>query len=54
MKSYFADPDSPKEALLNKVTIGNDRIKVWLRISHDLNVSLKPVQHSIIFFVYSM
>ena len=29
----------------------NDRIKVWLRISHDLNVSLKPVQHTNIFCV---
>ena len=26
-------------------------MKVWLRILHDLNVSLKPVQHTIIFFV---
>ena len=52
LKSYFADPESAKEALLNKVTIFcNDRINVLLRISHDLNVSLKPVQHTIIFFV---
>ena len=51
LKSYFADPESTKEALLNKVTFCNDRIKVWLRISHDLNVLLKPVQHTIVFFV---
>ncbi|CAH3185100.1 unnamed protein product [Porites lobata] len=36
-KSYFADPESVKEVLRNKVTFCNDRIKVWLRISHDLN-----------------
>ncbi|CAH3176842.1 unnamed protein product [Porites lobata] len=27
LKSYFADPESTKEALLNKVTFCNDRIK---------------------------
>ena len=51
LKSYFADRESVKEVLLNKVTFCNNRIKVWLRISHDLNVSLKPVQHTIILLI---